>query len=169
MTGKITGKKRRRSEALEKTKPEKSAKKMRTADGSAKEKTPVTPRRSSRLNTPTKTTNKSTKKSKTPTKKKTAKSPKSKTPKKDKKTENEPVVVAEKPKRKLPEVPEEEEVFWKHWKQIFLVGTEWETYDSVYDIVWDFDHLNEDLVEGFLSKSPNPKYIFGSTESKNRS
>jgi len=63
-------------------------------------------------------------------------------------------------------VPEEdEEIYWKGWKQIYLIGTEWENYDAVYDIDWDFDHLNEHLVEGFLSESKHPKYLFGTTES----
>jgi len=66
----------------------------------------------------------------------------------------------------LPQVPEEdEEIYWKGWKQIYLIGTEWENYDAVYDIDWDFDHLNEHLVEGFLSESKHPKYLFGTTES----
>ena len=144
----ITGKKRSRSSALGREQPSRSAKKAKNANDSA---TPTRPRRSSRAKTPVSTPKKS-KAKRTPKRSRRTGTPKKATP--------EPV----KPKRRLPDVPEEEEVYWKHWKQIFLVGTEWENYDAIYDIPWDFDHLNEHLVEGYLHDSPNPKYIFGTTE-----
>ncbi|KAL9652731.1 hypothetical protein ABK040_015781 [Willaertia magna] len=42
---------------------------------------------------------------------------------------------------------EEVEALWQGWKDVFLVGTEWNCYDFVYKIEWDFDHLHDFLFE----------------------
>jgi hypothetical protein len=59
------------------------------------------------------------------------------------------------------------EPLWELWKDIYLVGTEWDNYDSVFDVDWDFDHLKEALDEdGELYKagSKHAVYLFGVTE-----
>lgn len=49
------------------------------------------------------------------------------------------------------------------WKEAFPVGTEWDQYDSVYNIDWDFHHLEEALEEG--GELHNKRvYLFGCTE-----
>jgi hypothetical protein len=61
----------------------------------------------------------------------------------------------------------EGEPLWSLWKEIYLVGTEWENYDAVFDINWDFDHLKEALDEsGELNEAgaKHPVYLFGVTE-----
>ena len=140
----------------------------RKASGTPKK--PATPKRTTtpktkrKTNTPKKATPKRTTTPKTKRKTTTPKTKRRKssvrTPKRE--VEASPV----QPKRVLPQVPEEEEVYWKEWKDVFLVGTEWDNYDALYDIEWDFDHLNEDITEGFLHESPNTKYVFGTTECK---
>jgi len=59
------------------------------------------------------------------------------------------------------------EYLWEEWKEIYLVGTEWENYDQVFEINWDFSHLEEALAEGGLLREfgkKHPVYLFGSTE-----
>lgn len=59
------------------------------------------------------------------------------------------------------------EYHWSEWKEIFLVGTEWNIYDQTYSVNWDFDHLLEKLSNkddaDFKGKYI---YMFGSTERK---
>lgn len=61
-----------------------------------------------------------------------------------------------------------EEWKWEGWKEIYLVGTEWENYDSVFNVPWNFDHLYESLDEGELYElgKKHPIYLFGCTERK---
>ncbi|KAG2381559.1 hypothetical protein C9374_005943 [Naegleria lovaniensis] len=40
---------------------------------------------------------------------------------------------------------EEVENLWQGWKEVFLVGTEWNCYDLAYKIEWDFEHLHDFL------------------------
>lgn len=59
------------------------------------------------------------------------------------------------------------EPLWTLWKEIYLVGTEWENYDSVFDVDWDFNHLKEALEEGgylYAAGEKHPVYLFGVTE-----
>lgn len=61
----------------------------------------------------------------------------------------------------------EGEPLWQLWKDIYLVGTEWENYDSVFDVDWDFDHLKEALEEDgdlYEAGSKHAVYLFGVTE-----
>ena len=48
------------------------------------------------------------------------------------------------------------------WKEVYLAGTEWDQLKLVYDIEWDFDHLDEDLTDGDLKDKR--VYLFGATE-----
>ena len=86
-------------------------------------------------------------------------------------------------KRVKPSV-EEVERKWEAWKEVFLVGTEWNCYDEAYKVDWDFDHLHDFLFydEEIANKSkeendeeeqkppehtlPKDKkcFVFGSTE-----
>eukprot|EP01089_Gocevia_fonbrunei_P006765 TRINITY_DN1771_c0_g2_i2.p1 TRINITY_DN1771_c0_g2~~TRINITY_DN1771_c0_g2_i2.p1 ORF type:complete len:366 (-),score=81.03 TRINITY_DN1771_c0_g2_i2:73-1170(-) len=70
-------------------------------------------------------------------------------------------------RRKIFLEDENGEPYWDVWTQIYLVGTEWENYDSVFDIQWDFSHLREALEEGgelYELGKKHPVYLFGSTE-----
>eukprot|EP00271_Cylindrocystis_brebissonii_P023129 TRINITY_DN9392_c0_g2_i1.p1 TRINITY_DN9392_c0_g2~~TRINITY_DN9392_c0_g2_i1.p1 ORF type:complete len:384 (+),score=74.05 TRINITY_DN9392_c0_g2_i1:99-1154(+) len=49
------------------------------------------------------------------------------------------------------------------WKDAFPVGTEWEHYDKVYDIDWDFSHLEAAFEPGGLLHGQKV-WIFGCTE-----
>eukprot|EP00741_Cyanophora_paradoxa_P003423 tig00000704_g3326.t1 len=63
-------------------------------------------------------------------------------------------------------VEDKEEV----WRNVFLVGTEWDQLDDVYaKYKWNFDHLDEALEEGELSANDSQRgnesvYLFGTTE-----
>lgn len=49
------------------------------------------------------------------------------------------------------------------WKEAFPVGTEWDQYPSVYNIDWNFSHLEEAFEEG--GELHNRRvYLFGCTE-----
>eukprot|EP00249_Psilotum_nudum_P010271 c22438_g1_i1 orf=1-249(-) len=49
------------------------------------------------------------------------------------------------------------------WKEAFPVGTEWDQYDRVYEINWDFSNLERAFDEG--GKLYGEKvYLFGCTE-----
>lgn len=48
------------------------------------------------------------------------------------------------------------------WKEVYLAGTEWEQMKMVYDVDWDFDHLDDALMGGNLED--RSVYLFGSTE-----
>jgi len=147
-----------------KTKRKSTGKAVTPKTTKRKSTTTTTPKTKRKSTTTTPTTRRRSTKGTTTPRKSTPTTKRRKSPKRTPKREPEPIVV-EKPKRRLPQVPPEEEVYWKDWKKIFLVGTEWENYDAIYDIDWDFDHLCEDLTEGYLSESPNTKYVFGTTES----
>lgn len=54
--------------------------------------------------------------------------------------------------------PEYDEI----WKDVYLAGTEWDQMKQVYDIDWDFDHLDEALTNGDLSGKR--VHLFGATE-----
>lgn len=54
--------------------------------------------------------------------------------------------------------PEYDEV----WKDVYLAGTEWDQVKMVYDIDWDFDHLDEALTDGDLAGKK--VHLFGCTE-----
>ncbi|CAI5507966.1 unnamed protein product [Closterium sp. Naga37s-1] len=49
------------------------------------------------------------------------------------------------------------------WKEAFPVGTEWDQYDKVYDIEWDFSNLDEAFDEGGPLHDKRV-YLFGCTE-----
>lgn len=49
------------------------------------------------------------------------------------------------------------------WKEAFPVGTEWDQYDKVYEIDWDFSNLEEALEEGGILHGKKV-YLFGCTE-----
>lgn len=55
---------------------------------------------------------------------------------------------------------------WDDWMEIFLVGTELEGYNDIYDFPWNFDHLRDALLkDGKLGKMADRYiYIFGCTE-----
>ena len=169
----VVGKKRARVEALSSDEEEFGPPTKRAKATREVAKSPRRPRKASaeamkRVTTPKKPTTKTAAKKATPKKSPARVSTRKGTPKTPRKASRsrspEPTPV--KPQRRLPPVLDNDEVFWKEWKKIFLIGTEWENYDAVYDIEWDFDHLNEHLEEGFLAESPNIKYIFGTTECK---
>lgn len=77
--------------------------------------------------------------------------------------------VEKKPKKrvKIGSTIETIERHWNEWKEIFLVGTEWNIYEQTYNVNWDFDHLFEKLASK-EDKDFNGKYLylFGSTERK---
>lgn len=52
------------------------------------------------------------------------------------------------------------------WKQVYLVGTEWNIYNKAYEEEWDFSHFHQDLSVGSLAEmgEENPVYLFGVTE-----
>lgn len=52
---------------------------------------------------------------------------------------------------------------WRGWKEIFLVGTEWQNYEQVFKVKWDFEHLHEKLDEP-ITKKPFDVYLWGTTE-----
>ncbi|KAH9573196.1 hypothetical protein CY35_02G193100 [Sphagnum magellanicum] len=49
------------------------------------------------------------------------------------------------------------------WKEAFPVGTEWDQYDKVYEIDWDFSNLEEAFEEGGKLHGKRV-YLFGCTE-----
>ncbi|CAI5952480.1 unnamed protein product [Closterium sp. NIES-65] len=49
------------------------------------------------------------------------------------------------------------------WKEAFPVGTEWDQYDKVYEIEWDFSNLDEAFDEGGPLHDKRV-YLFGCTE-----
>lgn len=49
------------------------------------------------------------------------------------------------------------------WKEAFPVGTEWDQYDKVYEIDWDFSNLEEAFEEGGKLHGQRV-YLFGCTE-----
>ncbi len=70
-------------------------------------------------------------------------------------------------KGEAPMEEEDEGPKWDVWKQIYLVGTEWHNYDSVFDVDWDFSHLQEGLEEDgelYNVGTKHPVYLFGVTE-----
>ncbi|KAL0205022.1 hypothetical protein P9112_000329 [Eukaryota sp. TZLM1-RC] len=68
------------------------------------------------------------------------------------------------PKVKRPRRTWEEELNkWEGWRDIYYVGTEWENYDRIFEIDWDFSNLEQALTEGSLKDVPRV-YIFGQTE-----
>eukprot|EP00871_Galdieria_phlegrea_P006038 jgi/Galph1/921/GphlegSOOS_G5598.1 len=48
------------------------------------------------------------------------------------------------------------------WKEVFLAGTDWNQFEEVEKIDWDFEHLEEALEAGDLSSGK--VYLFGCTE-----
>jgi len=48
------------------------------------------------------------------------------------------------------------------WKEVFLVGTEWDQFGDVDKYDWDFDHLDDAINDGELKEGK--LYLFGSTE-----
>jgi hypothetical protein len=63
-----------------------------------------------------------------------------------------------------------EESYWNGWKQIYLVGTEWDLYDEVYKYNWDFTHLQNKLQdENDTELNGKYLYLFGVTERKIKS
>lgn len=49
------------------------------------------------------------------------------------------------------------------WKEAFPVGTEWDQYDRVYEIGWDFSHLEKAFEEGGILIGEKV-FLFGCTE-----
>lgn len=49
------------------------------------------------------------------------------------------------------------------WKEAFPVGTEWDQYDKVYEINWDFSNLEKAFEEGGILHGKRV-YLFGCTE-----
>jgi len=49
------------------------------------------------------------------------------------------------------------------WKEAFPVGTEWDQYDKVYEIQWDFSNLEKEFEEGGKLCGKRV-YLFGCTE-----
>ncbi|KAJ7513651.1 hypothetical protein O6H91_23G008800 [Diphasiastrum complanatum] len=49
------------------------------------------------------------------------------------------------------------------WKEAFPVGTEWDQYDHVYEIDWDFSNLEDAFEEGGILHGKRV-YMFGCTE-----
>uniref|UniRef100_A0A7I4AVM0 Uncharacterized protein n=1 Tax=Physcomitrium patens TaxID=3218 RepID=A0A7I4AVM0_PHYPA len=49
------------------------------------------------------------------------------------------------------------------WKEAFPVGTEWDQYDKVYEIDWDFTNLENEFEEGGKLHGKRV-YLFGCTE-----
>jgi len=65
------------------------------------------------------------------------------------------------------EVDADDRSHWHEWKNIFFIGTEWESYNQIFDFEWNFDHLHAALQEGGeLANFPHPVYLFGATEPK---
>lgn len=58
-----------------------------------------------------------------------------------------------------PPAPEYEDV----WLDVYLSGTEWEQLATVHDHEWDFEHLDDALTDGPLSKG-GLVHLFGCTE-----
>jgi len=60
---------------------------------------------------------------------------------------------------------EEEEYrpYFTLWKEAFPVGTEWDQYDKVYEIDWDFTNLEKEFSEGGKLHGQRV-YLFGCTE-----
>jgi len=50
------------------------------------------------------------------------------------------------------------------WRQICLCGTEWHLIDNVYKEDWNFDKLEEAVLNGELKNPKAPIYLFGTTE-----
>eukprot|EP00899_Mesostigma_viride_P025783 jgi/Mesvir1/638/Mv17255-RA.1 len=50
------------------------------------------------------------------------------------------------------------------WKSVYLVGTEWDKYDAVYSIPWDFSHLEKAIEEEGGKLHGKKVYMFGVTE-----
>lgn len=48
------------------------------------------------------------------------------------------------------------------WKQVYLAGTEWDQLQLVYNVDWEFEHLDDALTDGDLAGKT--VYLFGSTE-----
>ncbi|XP_024011995.1 protein HEAT INTOLERANT 4 isoform X2 [Eutrema salsugineum] len=65
--------------------------------------------------------------------------------------------------RHEPEYLEEKRNLQDLWKAAFPVGTEWHNIDGVYDIDWDFKHLEEALEEGGMLYGKKV-YVFGVAE-----
>mmetsp|Transcript_7227 Transcript_7227/g.22023 ORF Transcript_7227/g.22023 Transcript_7227/m.22023 type:complete len:294 (-) Transcript_7227:79-960(-) len=53
-------------------------------------------------------------------------------------------------------------VYSEVWKEVFLVGTEWDQFGDVDKYDWDFDHLDDAINDGELKEGK--LYLFGSTE-----
>ncbi|KAH7283340.1 hypothetical protein KP509_34G002200 [Ceratopteris richardii] len=49
------------------------------------------------------------------------------------------------------------------WKEAFPVGTEWDQYDRVYELEWDFSHLEDAFEENGILHGKKV-YLFGCTE-----
>ncbi|EFC50484.1 predicted protein, partial [Naegleria gruberi] len=57
------------------------------------------------------------------------------------------------------------ENLWQGWKEVFLVGTEWNCYDLVYNVDWDFEHLHDFLFYDEDSATIRKQcFVFGCTE-----
>ncbi|KAL0236554.1 hypothetical protein GEMRC1_003136 [Eukaryota sp. GEM-RC1] len=70
------------------------------------------------------------------------------------------------PRTKKPRVKREwveETDKWEGWRDIYFIGTEWEHYDMIFNVDWDFSNLEEALVNGPL-KEVERVYLFGQTE-----
>lgn len=59
--------------------------------------------------------------------------------------------------------PEERGPLADLWKEAFPVGTEWDQYDRVYEINWDFSNLEEAFEDGGVLHGKKV-YLFGCTE-----
>jgi hypothetical protein len=56
---------------------------------------------------------------------------------------------------------------WTGWKDIFLLGTEWENIEKVYQYEWDFDHLEAMLNdETSILYEKKKIHLFGGTEAQ---
>ncbi|KAL0213083.1 hypothetical protein RCL1_006709 [Eukaryota sp. TZLM3-RCL] len=53
---------------------------------------------------------------------------------------------------------------WEGWKDIYFIGTEWDNYEMIFDVDWDFSNLEHELTEGKLKDKK--VFLFGQTEAQ---
>lgn len=58
---------------------------------------------------------------------------------------------------------EEQRPYGTLWKEAFPVGTEWDQYEKVYEIEWDFSNLEREISSGGKLQGQRV-YLFGCTE-----
>ena len=46
---------------------------------------------------------------------------------------------------------------------MYFVGTEWENYEKIFSVTWNFDHLREEMESGELFHGKQV-YLFGTSE-----